>query len=178
MKIGPGRYLILVLVLVLGGGTLAGCGYHRLGTEPRHLENRRTLAVPLFVNRSTEIGLESIFANALIANISRSQIARVTNVTSEADVVLEGKIFAVEYSAVAMLSITKSLVRRISIRVELILRQKPGGKVLWKENNLIQEDYVIANNNYQQGEAEKGLSLRRAADEMARRTVDKLALLL
>ncbi len=177
MKSRPGSYLILALILVLGGGVLPGCGYHRLGTEPQHLERRPTMAIPLFVNRSTEVGLESTFANAMIANVSRSQIARVTNVTSEADLVLEGKIFQVDYSPLAMFSITKSLVRRISVRVDLVLRQR-SGKVIWKESEQIQEDYVITNNSYQQGEAEKGLSLRWAADEMARRTVDKLALLL
>ena len=173
----PGCWRWWLLALILAWVWAAGCGYRPLGTEPKLRESRPTLAIPLFANRSTEIGLEAIMANALIQAVTQSGMARVTPKVEDADLVLEGRVYSVENTSVAFFSITQSLVRRVTIRVELVLRKRPEGKIIWKDTVTIQEDYVV-DPNYHIGETLRAASLRRAAVNMARRTLDKLMMII
>jgi len=155
---------------------LSGCGYHPMGAEPIG-PNTRTLAVPLFANRSTEVGLEAILANAMINAFTQTRAVKVTPYEKGADLVLEGKVQSVDNTSVAFQSVTQSTVRRVTVRVELVLRQQDNGKVLWKDAQVLQEDYVV-DPNYHAGEATKSEGLRRAAVTLARRVMDKVLLVI
>ncbi len=164
-------WAILWLISLLGG-----CGYHPMGAEPIG-PTTRTLAVPLFANRSTEVGLEAVLANALINAFSQTRAVKVTPFEEGADLVLEGKVQSVDNTSVAFQSITQSTVRRVTVRVELSLRQQDNGKVIWKDSQVLQEDYVV-DPNYHAGEATKAEGLRRAAVTLARRVMDKVLLVI
>ena len=167
----PGRWFPILLLLLL-----IGCGYHPVGSEPIG-PSIRTLAVPLFANRSTEVGLEAILANALINAFTQTRAVKVTPYEEGADLVLEGKVQSVENTSVAFQSVTQSTVRRVTVRVELILKKQDNGKVLWKDTQVLQEDYVV-DPNYHAGEATKSEGLRRAAVTLARRVMDKVLLVI
>jgi hypothetical protein len=167
-----GRFLPLLLVL-----TLLGCGYRPLGAEPPDSRKRHVLAIPPFDNRSVEVGLEAIFADALIHAFSQTRAVKVTPRTQDADLVLEGKVRSVDYSSVAYQDVTHSTVRRVTLHVELDLRQRTSGKVLWKDAVVLQEDYVV-DANYHVGEATKNEGIRRAANTMAKRVLDKVLLVI
>jgi hypothetical protein len=147
-----------------------------MGAEPIG-PSTRTLAVPLFANRSTEVGLEAILANALINAFTQTRAVKVTPYEEGADLVLEGKVQSVDNTSVAFQSVTQSTVRRVTVRVELTLRQQDNGKVLWKDTQVLQEDYVV-DPNYHAGEATKSEGLRRAAVTLARRVMDKVLLVI
>jgi hypothetical protein len=157
--------------------SLGGCGYRPLGAAPPTPQVRPTLAIPLFANRSTEVGLEAIFANALINAFAQTKAVRVVPGDRQADLVLEGKVRSVDNSSVAFNSVTQSTVRRVTMRIELTLRRHKGDKVLWKDTQIIQEDYVV-DPNYHLGEATKTEGLRRAAATLARRVLDKVLLVI
>lgn len=157
---------------------LLGCGYRPLARAPETSQKERpTLAIPLFANRSTEIGLESIFANSFIETFSRCQAFRLTSLPEKADLVLEGKIQSVAYSSAAFFNVNRSLVRRVTIRVELQLTRRSTGKVVWKDSAVLQEDHVV-DLTYQQGEALKDMSLRRGAAALAHKMLDKILLVI
>ncbi|MGB7911416.1 MAG: LPS assembly lipoprotein LptE [Desulfobaccales bacterium] len=171
MKTGRG-WLLLLLPLLL----LSGCGYHPLGAEPMGGVTR-TLAVPLFTNRSTEVGLEAIMANALIRTFSETRAVKVTPYEDQADLVLDGKVQSVDNMSVAYSSVTLSTVRRVIVRVELTLKQRDNGKVLWKDTQILESDYVV-DPSYQAGEVTRAEGLRRAAANMAQRVLNKVLLVL
>ena len=148
-----------------------------MGAAPPDPQVRPTLAIPLFANRSTEVGLEAILANALINAFAQTRAVKVVPGDRDADLVLEGKVRSVDNTSVAFDSITRSSVRRVSVRVEMTLRQKKGDKVLLKDTQLLQEDYVV-DPNYHFGEATKTEGLRRAAVTLARRVLDKVLLVI
>ena len=68
------RQVVALICLICA---FSGCGYHPLGSEPVG-GTTRTLAVPLFTNRSTEVGLEAIMANALIRTFTQTRAVKVT----------------------------------------------------------------------------------------------------
>ena len=113
--------------------SLWGCGYRPLGAAPPDPQVRPTLAIPLFANRSTEVGLEAIFATAMINAFAQTGAVKVVPGDRDADLVLEGKVRSLDNTSVAFDSITQSSVRRVSLRVEVTLRQKKGDKVLLKD---------------------------------------------
>ncbi len=169
----PGRWLAIALLL-----TLLGCGYHPMGAAPAGPTGQaQILAVPLFTNRSTEVGLEAILANALINAFAQTRAVKVTPYEEGADYVLDGKVQSVDNVSVAFQSVTQSTVRRVIVRVELTLRKQDNGKTVWKETQVLQEDYVV-DPNYHAGEATKAEGLRRAAVNMARRVLDKVLLVI
>ncbi|MGO9176676.1 MAG: LPS assembly lipoprotein LptE [Desulfobaccales bacterium] len=171
MKTGRCCWPLLLPLLLL-----SGCGYHPLGTEPIG-GITRTLAVPLFTNRSTEVGLEAILANALISTFAQTRAVKVTPYEDGADLVLVGKVQSVDNTSVAYSSVTQSTVRRVIVRVELTLRQQDNGKVLWKDTQILEEDYVV-DPGYQAGEVTRAEGLRRAAVKMAQRVLNKVLLVL
>jgi hypothetical protein len=178
--------LVLLAAACFCALALAGCGYRpvaRGGGAPAGMTGstatttRPSLAIPLFANRSTEIGLESLFANTFIETFGHSQALRVTSRPEKADLILEGKIASVAFSSTAYFNINRSVVRRVTIRVELELKRRSTGKVIWKDQGLVQEDYTIAQ-TYQEGEALKDMGVRRGAVTLARKMLDKVLLVI
>ncbi len=157
-----------------------GCGYRPVGSEPAPLPGREppSLAVPLFKNRSTEVNLEALFANALSETLGQSRAWRLTPREETADLVLEGEVTAVEYASVAFFDIDQSLVRRVTIRVDLALKERPSGRILWKEREVLTDDYPVEQRNYLIGEQTKAMGIRRSAHTLARRVLEKLLLVL
>jgi hypothetical protein len=165
----------LLLGLLLA---LTGCGYRPVGSgihDPG--KERPAIAIPLFGNRSTEVGLESEFANAFVETFSQCGALRVTPRPEEADLLLEGKVTSLEFSSVAFFDIDRSLVRKAKIRVELNLKNLKTGKVVWRETEVLTEDYVVSS-NYHLGEATRAMGIRRGAATLSRRVLDKILLVL
>ena len=167
------RLGVVALLLV----SLWGCGYRPLGAAPPDSQVRPTLAVPLFANRSTEVGLEAMFATAMINAFAQTGAVKVVPGDRDAELVLEGKVRSLDNTSVAFDSITQSSVRRVTLRVEITLRRKKGDKVLLKDTEILQEDYVV-DPNYHFGEATRTEGIQRAAITLARRVLDKVLLVI
>jgi hypothetical protein len=165
--------LLLVLALV----SLLGCGYRPVGSALPVAGERQAIAIPLFGNRSTEVGLESVFANAFVETFSQSEAMRITPRPEEADLVLEGRVTSLEYSSVAFFDIDRSLVRKVTMRVELVLRRQKTGKIIWKNTETVAEEYV-ASADYHLGEATRAMGIRRGAATLSRRVLDKILLVI
>jgi hypothetical protein len=165
-----GLFIMLLLALL-------GCGYRPLGAAPATPQGAPSLAIPPFGNRSVEVGLETVFADALIQVFSQTKAVRLTTRPQGADLVLEGRVRSVDHTSVAFLDVNRSNVRRVTLHVEMSLKRPDSGKVLWKDNVVLQEEYVV-DPNYHIGEATKAESIRRAANTMARRVLDKVLLVI
>ncbi|MBW1992540.1 MAG: hypothetical protein JRI59_10615 [Deltaproteobacteria bacterium] len=164
-------------VLALLALALWGCGYRPVGSPAAMSREAPTIAIPLFGNRSTEVGLEAVFARAFAETFARSGAVRVVPREEEADLVLEGRVASLEHSSVAFFDIDRSLVRKVTIRVELRLKNRKTGKIIWKDTEVLAEDYVVSP-NYHLGEATRAMSIRRGAATLSRRVLDKILLVL
>lgn len=79
---------------ILALSVLSGCSY-RWGFRERSVPGGyKEIAIPIFKNRSQEVGVETDFTNALVLQFERSQVARVTT-QAAAPVRIEGEILKV-----------------------------------------------------------------------------------
>lgn len=83
--------------LALALATLAGCGYSLRGTLPEHV---KTVAVPVFANRTAEPAVENLLTQAVVQAFSTSGRLRVVK-PEEADAILEGEIVGYGIQALA-----------------------------------------------------------------------------
>jgi Lipopolysaccharide-assembly len=167
------RLVVLALCLI----TVASCGYRVVGSEPVSAgKTRATMAVPPFVNRSMQVGLENIFANDMIRALNNSKAVQVKPGEDKADYVLLGTIKRLEHSSAAYLNIEQSLIRRATLSVEVVLKDTRTSKVIWKDVEIIKSDYV-ANEYYGVGEATRDQGLRELSARFAQRITDKIGLL-
>lgn len=122
---------------------LGGCAY-RLGFQQRALPGGyNEVAVPVFKNATTEVGIESYFTNELIRQLARSGVARVVN-KADAAVVLEGSIEELRFvrnakatqNEIQRLPLGSVLTTeyRIHVTSKVQLRRLSDGKILWQDS--------------------------------------------
>lgn len=136
----------LSFVVVVAGfasfGSLVGCAYHAIPVEREIIGGYRTIAVPVFKNSTTETGIEMPFTNAVIRELQRAQIGRITT-RDEAQVTLEGTIESVNFvpaekvegvPSVNLLPANTVLTTKYQVLLQttLRLRRNSDQKILWQ----------------------------------------------
>jgi hypothetical protein len=155
----------------------AACGYRVVGSEPTNpYQPRVTLAILPFENRSMEPGLETIFANDMIQAFQQSGTVQVRPGGASADYQLDGVIRKLQHSSTAYLDIDRSLIRRVTLTVEIRVKDTRSGKVIWQNTETVRHDYV-ADKYYGIGEATRDQGLRQMSVRLAQRVQDKVSLL-
>lgn len=156
---------------------LASCGYRVVGAESSQPDRSPvSLAILPFDNRSMEPGLETIFANELIRAFQESRTVRVQVGEGKADYVLLGTIKKLEHASTAYLDIDQSLIRRATLTVEIKVKDRRTGKIVWQGTEIVRHDYV-ADKYYGIGEATREQGLRQMSVRLAQRVHDKVSLL-
>ena len=123
----PARLARRALGLVLTSLLLAGCGYGTRGNLPSHI---KTVAVPIFKNRTFEPGVESV-VNAF----SSGGRVRVVPL-AEADAILEGEVvgYSLEGLAFDRSAIVRAYRLRLTLNVEF--RDVKRSEMLWRQEGL------------------------------------------
>ena len=126
---------------------LSGCAY-KLSTKLEKLPGDvKSIQVPLFINSSTEPGIEVFFTNSLKNETLKSRVVKLVNEESESDGILQGRIVDVDVLASdsiidAKTSNPKYLPRdnvltsayTVTVNVELILKKKGSSVIYWSGN--------------------------------------------
>jgi len=154
-------YLLPLLITIL-----AGCGYYSFSgsTLPSHI---KTVAVPLFTNRTTQYGIEGKLTESLITALVRDNTLKVVP-EGRADSVLRGSI--VDYKKEAYTYDENENVKEYIVHIYVTasfedLRKK---RELWKEEKLEGWGTYLA-----QGETEDKAQ-ERAIDKLSEDLVNKL----
>lgn len=129
---------ILILPLILAA-LVTGCAY-KFGLSEKQLPGGYTqVAIPVFKNKTAEVGIEPYFTNALIRQFARSQVARVTDKESS-PLVLEGTIISVDTTAGPQISgentglpggTVLTTQYQLIVKLDLSLKRKSDEKVIW-----------------------------------------------
>jgi outer membrane lipopolysaccharide assembly protein LptE/RlpB len=129
------------LGLVLAAILLAGCGYSTRGSLPDHI---KTVAVPIFKNRTLEPGVESAITSGVVNAFSSGGRVKVVPI-DEADAVLQGEV--VGYSLDGLSFDTNANVRAYRLRLVLNVefRDVRRSAMLWRQEGLQEtSDFQVA----------------------------------
>lgn len=160
---GAAACVIVLLMLVVIG--LCGCGYRFSGDRDPVIDIK-TVHIPPMTNTTTKVGIETRFTNDFIFEVDRNGLSEVVD-RDMAEAVLEGVIRDLRTGSIARRSITTTLERRVSVTVDLTLKDRKG-KVLWQSTLSDSEEYsVLSDKTSTEG------NLRRALAVISRRLAEK-----
>ncbi len=120
----------------------SGCAY-KLSYESDSLPGKvKNIQIPLFINDSNEVGVETFFTNSLKAEALRSKFVQLKNEEQEAEAILQGRILGVDIIADESVIEAKNtrylptetviaIQYKVSVSVELVLKKKGSSEVLW-----------------------------------------------
>jgi outer membrane lipopolysaccharide assembly protein LptE/RlpB len=152
----------LAAAALVAAGVLAGCGYTFQGTLPPHI---RTVAVPMFVNRTPQPAVESVITRAVVDAFATNGRLRVVR-PEEADAILEGEV--VSY-AVGPIAVNPSLLvqqYRLGVTLNLRMRDVRRNEVLFQIANYSEQaDFPVAGSVAQTLSVEAG-ALQQAATQI------------
>jgi hypothetical protein len=123
-----GRGLGLVLTAVL----LAGCGYGTRGSLPDHI---KTVAVPVFKNRSLEPGVESAITSGVVNAFSNGGRVRVVSI-DQADAILEGEVVGYSLEGLAFDRNANVRAYRLRLVLNVEFRDVRRNALLWRQEGL------------------------------------------
>lgn len=115
--------------LALAIGTLTGCGYSIHGNLPDHV---RTVAVPVFTNRTAEPAIESFLTQAVVEAFATNGRLRVVT-TVEADAILEGEVVGYEIQALAFDPRASIRQYRLVVTMNLTFRDVRRNAILFEQ---------------------------------------------
>jgi outer membrane lipopolysaccharide assembly protein LptE/RlpB len=135
----PGRLGGLALAVAVLG--LGGCGYSFRGTLPSHI---RTVAVPIFLNRTQEPGVDSIITAAVARAFATNGRLRVVR-PADADAILEGEIMSYGVWPIAFDPALNIQLYRLAVTLNLRMRDVRRNTVLFQQANVTEQaDFRVA----------------------------------
>lgn len=159
------KFALIICLLV--GMSLAGCGYHAPGTEDKWVgEGGRTLRVELFENHTSEPYLDTILADEITAQFARSRLVEMTEQRDAADLLVTGTIMS--FSSLALAYNPKDNISeyRAQLTANAKLLRRSDNTVLWQGNLSRSETYSSRDDKSLQRTSES-LAARVAARRMA-----------
>lgn len=159
---GLGASAAALAVLLLGG-----CGYSLRGTLPPHV---RTVAVPVFKNRTAEPLVDQILTRAVVQALSTNGRLRVVGL-EEADAVLEGEVTGFEVQSIAFDPRANVRRYRVVVTLNLRMRDRREGAVLFDRQGLEERADFRVPGGGAETIAREETALNAAAAEIARTVV-------
>lgn len=155
--------------------TSAGCGYHTAGHAVQLPQNVKTIAVPAFVNETSEYRIEQLLTSSVVREFTTRTHYHILNNPGEvADATLRGTVLSTSASPLTYNSATgqaASVLVVVSMRVALTDRQ---GKVLYQNPSyLFREQYEVSQDLASFFE-EDSPAFRRLSQDFARTLVSNI----
>ncbi len=110
-----------------------GCGYHFQGEAMNLPSDVRSLAIPLFSNRTPQTGIESEITRALVDKFISAKRLSISKQDS-ADALLTGAVKSFFTTSVTVTGGTQVTTGyRATLTVEVLFQRQRDGKILWKD---------------------------------------------
>jgi len=135
---------IVLSALVLASLSTLGCGYHLAGKAVAIPENIDSIAIPVFVNRTTKYKLEQRLTTAVVDEfISRTRY-RITSDPQSAKALLFGEVIDFRSTPV-IFSGGAGSTYLITVRLKVSLKDLTTKKLLYENNNFdFREEFEIS----------------------------------
>ena len=159
MRLGA---VLLVLSTLLGG-----CGYTVHGTLPSHI---KTVAVPIFQNRTAEPAIEGFITRAVVEAFSTNGRLQVVG-RDKADAVLDGEIIGFSVTSIAFDQDANVRQYRLVVAVNLRMRDIRRNTVLFQQDAVREQADFRVLNSVSQTISREETALRAAAVDIGRAIV-------
>ena len=161
----PGRLGGLALAVAVLG--LGGCGYSFRGTLPSHI---RTVAVPIFLNRTQEPGVDSIITKAVAQAFATNGRLRVVR-PADADAILDGEITSYGVAPIAYDPALNIQLYRLVVVLNLRMRDVRRNTVLFQQTGVTEQADFRVVGPVSDTIAREETALTQASGEIARSIV-------
>jgi outer membrane lipopolysaccharide assembly protein LptE/RlpB len=146
---------------------LAGCGYSLRGTLPSHI---KTVAVPIFANRTQEPAVEGLITRAVVEAFSTNGRLKIAK-AADADAILDGEITRYEIQAIAYDQSANIRQYRLLVTLNLRMRDVREHKVLFERTGVQEQADFRVLGNVSQTISREETALRDAAVDIGRSVV-------
>lgn len=164
----PARHARRILGLAVAALLLAGCGYSTSGNLPEHI---KTVAVPIFRNRTLEPGVETAVTSGVVNAFSSGGRVRVVPL-AEADAILEGEVVGYSLDGLAFDRNANVRAYRLQLVLNVEFRDVRRSALLWRQEGLQQtSDFQVAGSVSDTVARGQGAVLQ-AASEIGRKVVN------
>jgi outer membrane lipopolysaccharide assembly protein LptE/RlpB len=133
-----------MMALLFAGASLNGCGYRlsSAGGSASSAVQGKAVAVPLFANSTHRPHVETILTAAMREEIARRG-GTTAPATEGADLVLHGTVTSYSTTAVSYTAEDRIREYRATLTVEVTVREREEGTVLWKGVETASQDYPV-----------------------------------
>jgi outer membrane lipopolysaccharide assembly protein LptE/RlpB len=146
---------------------VGGCGYSLRGNLPGHI---KTVAVPVFKNRTSSPGVENFLTGAVVEAFSTNGRLRVVG-TAQADSVLEAEVTGYQVQSIAFDPRANVQQYRLVVTLNLRFRDLKRDTVLFEQQNLQERSDFRTLGVVSQTISREETALRAAATDIARAIV-------
>lgn len=165
------KKIVQLLLLALLVGSLYSCGYSFRHQQSNLPPDIKTIAIPMFENKTNEVGFEGIITEQMRYQFSNSQILKLAS-KAEADVVMIGAITYIYSDDVTLTTRTTSQLRRARIAISVRVVRSDNGKVIYNGSASQNRSYVISPTDNATTEMARTEAIRLAARDMAQTVHD------
>lgn len=162
-------YLVKRLFRILPLIVFIGCSYGFTGSVNSLPQDIKSIAIPVFRNNTSEFGIETIFTNTVIDEFLHSNLLPIKR-EDQADAILLGTIQSIYVSSLAYGKRDIATERRATVWLDIVLKKKEDGKVLWQVKNLSdRQEFTVGSDPVRQDEY-----IKEAIRQIAIRTAEKI----
>lgn len=122
------RPIVLASALLL----LGGCGYSLRGSLPGHI---RTVAIPIFVNKTQQPAVENLLTRAVVDAFVTSGRLKVVR-PEQADSILEGEITGYQLTSLSFDPRVNVREYRLTVTLNLQFKDAKNNALLWRQEGV------------------------------------------
>jgi hypothetical protein len=156
------------LVLALTALALTGCGYSTRGNLPSHI---KSVAVPIFKNRTLEPGVESAITSGVVNAFTSGGRVRVVPL-EQADAILEGEVVGYSLDGLAFDRNANVRAYRLRLILNVEFRDVRRSELLWRQEGLEETSDFQVEGQVSDTVARGQGAVLQAASEIGRKVVN------
>lgn len=157
------KYISIFLISI----SIYSCGYKLSGTTTNIPPGISSIAIPTFINKTFEPGIEIPFTRAFLKEFIEDRRVRVVD-RNRADSILEGIIKSFELSSVSYDRSGFVMEYQTTIVMDIRLRKRTG-ETIWNEENLSETRWYRTSSNILTSETNKAIAIEQTAKYLAER---------
>ena len=161
-------FRVFWIIGFLGMGLVCGCGYGFRGTVNNLPPEIKAVHIRVFVNNTSEAGVEVGFANALIYEFTRGGSIGVVS-EANAQGIIYGRIKSAAVDSVVFTSQAQSVDRKVTVILEIIFRRADNQKILWQNLDMIRSENFRVGGDPNQTDRNREEALRKISKDLSER---------